>query len=198
MVCLSVLDSPMFVALIEPIFLDPIHQRSKDFQAASGEPLPHGDDSSFERIIGLGEIKAKIILVDRKQLCTVFLASASCCWVDDSRNPQAPSPYSCGMDRRFGLASIVFAVQVHHIVVAVPSSPQRSSSLPAHIERVALRHPIGDDEWIAEDFGFGDWIDGALTEGWFAEGAGFKLVRRDAGFFFRDLFGGWVRGIRSA
>jgi len=84
---LSVLDSPVLVALIKPIFLDPIHQRPKHFQASRRKPLPHRDDTRFQRIIGLGEIKAKIILVDREQLCTVFLASAACCWVDDSWNP---------------------------------------------------------------------------------------------------------------
>ena len=87
MVGLTVFDLSIFVALVEPIFLDPINQCPKDFQASRRESLPHRDDASFQRIIGLGEIEAKIILVDGEQLCTVFLASATGCGIDNAGNP---------------------------------------------------------------------------------------------------------------
>src|SRR3990167_4037481 len=156
-------DLSFLVPAVEPEFCEPVDAALEYLEPASRKSCPDLINACFNGVVGHRQIQSKIAVI-LKELFAIFLPSSSRRWINNTRYPGSTRSNRRCVDRRFGLSSVVFGVEIHIVRLAIPRAPECSRTVPAYIQSVDSR-PIDRQFKIINDyFGFWDWIDRATTQ----------------------------------
>src|ERR1700733_14979649 len=136
-------------------------------------------------MIRIGKRIESEIAISLGELLAILLGAASRGRVDDAWYPITARTNSGGMDRRFGVAAIIFAVNVDDIGFGIARGPKCGSPVPTNIEGVTAFVPRRQLEWRDLDIGFRNRKDRPGAELWNAFRPRIELIRRDRG---REFF----------
>ena len=107
---------PLLISTVDPELLQPCLQMRKHPQPPCAQSRPYLVNARLDRVVRRRQHCQAQPLIGAQELLAVILRTASRCRIDHPRDPLAARPDRLRVDRRLGLAAIVFRVEEHMLL----------------------------------------------------------------------------------